>query len=137
MASLASLGKFILGGIILGLGSSRSPLNTRDDVAHRAATVRSEDLDGDNVRSLSDTIFGGSDGTRAVSTVTVAVLIDIILRDGLSPASASLELDVIDVDTGVDDIYVDTFTSALVVDVASECTKAEFVPVTNTGKTLT
>jgi hypothetical protein len=46
-----------------------------------------------------------------VSSVTVAILVDVILGDGLSPTGAALELDVVDVYTGVDDEGGDTLST--------------------------
>jgi hypothetical protein len=58
--------------------------------------------------------------------VTVAVLVDVILRDGLAPGGATLKLDVVDVDTGIDDVHVDTLTAGRVVLVESESSETEF-----------
>ena len=55
---------------------------------------------------LSDAVLGGRDGTSAVSTVAVAILVDIVLRNSLAPGRAALELDVLGVDTGVDDVDI-------------------------------
>ena len=108
-------------------GRENSPV---DDVRHRSRSVGSENLDGDNVSLLGDTVLPRSDGSSAVSsygskierrdqlgeasedetvsraerTVSVSILVDIVLRDGLSPRSSSLELDVVNVDSSINDV---------------------------------
>jgi hypothetical protein len=71
-----------------------------------------------------------------VGSLTTAVLVDAILRDDLAPRGATLKLDVIDVDTGIDDVHVDTFTVGRVVIVGSGGGGVEFRAVGDTRKTL-
>ena len=47
--------------------------------------------------------------------MTISVLVDVILRDSLAPGGVTLELNVIDVDAGVDDVNVDTLAAGWVV----------------------
>jgi hypothetical protein len=68
--------------------------------------------------------------------MSVAILINVILRNCLSPCGTSLELDVVDVDTSVDNVDVNTFTRDLVVGVFRERGEAEPLPVADTCKTL-
>jgi hypothetical protein len=62
-------GTLVLGVLTLRLErssvSSRvgSPGNTRNDVGHGAGPAGAENLDGDDVGLLRDTVLGGSDGT--------------------------------------------------------------------------
>lgn len=68
--------------------------------------------------------------------MTVAILILVILRDGLSPRGTSFKLDVVDIDSCVDDVDINTTTSNFVVGVLVESAEAELIPVADTGKTL-
>lgn len=36
--------------------------------------------------------------------MSISILVDIVLRDGLSPRGSSLELDVVNVDSSIDDV---------------------------------
>jgi len=72
------------------------------------------------VRLLGNAVLLASDGARAVCTVSIAVLISIALRDGLAPRCATLEVNVVDVGAGVDDIDVDALAAVLGVEVLVE-----------------
>jgi hypothetical protein len=67
--------------------------------------------------------------------VTIAVLVDATLRVDLAPGGAALKLDVVDVDTGIDDVHVDTFAGRVVI-AESESSETEFRAVGDTCKTL-
>lgn len=95
----------------LGQGRLCGPIYTIDDVRHTSATVGTEHLDGDDIGSFCDSIFTRSNSSGAVSSVTVTVLVDVVLRNGLSPRCPTFELDVFDVDTSVNDVDIDTFAS--------------------------
>lgn len=97
-----------------------SPLDTLDDVRHGSRSVGSEDLDSVDVGLLGDTIFLTTDGTGAVSSVSISILILIASWDGLAPASATLKVDVLDVGSGIDDIDINTLTTLLGVEVLVE-----------------
>jgi hypothetical protein len=126
------------GGSVFGLGSGElvssvlgSPQDTGNNVTHSAASVGTQDLDG-----LGNTVLARTNSTRAVDSVTIAVLVDAILQDGLAPRGATLKLDVVDADTGIDDVHVDTFTAHRVVIVESESSEIEFRAVGDACKTL-
>ena len=114
-----------------------SPDNTANNVAHGAAAVASEDLNRDHLRSLGNTVLARSDGASAVSAVTVAILVNVVGGDGLAPRRTALELDVLGVDTGVDDVDVDALTAVGVVDVLGEGPKGQLPAVADARKTLT
>ena len=131
------------GGSVLSLGSGEltggllgGPQNTTNNISHSATSVRAQDLDGNEIDCLGNAVFARTDGTSAVSPVTVAVFVNVILRDGLAPRSATLKLDVVDVDTGIDDVHVNAFTAGRVVLVESESSKTELPTVGDTRKTL-
>lgn len=131
------------GGSVLSLGSSElvssllcSPQNTANDISHGTTTVGTQDFDGNKVSSLGNTIFARANGTSAMGPVTVSVLVDVILRDGLSPRGATLKLDVVNVDTGIDDVDVDTLTAGRVVLIESKSSEAKFITMGDTRKTL-
>ena len=67
--------------------------------------------------------------------MTVAILINIVLGDSVTPLGATLKLHVVNVNTGVNDVCVNTLASRLVVDYT------ELVSVTgfecSTGRHLT
>ena len=127
----------------LGLGSSEllgslvsGPQNTTDDVGHSATSVGTQDLDGDEVGSLGNPVLAGTDRASAMGTMAVAILIDIIHRDSDSPTGATFKLDVVDVDTSIDDVHVNTVTAGRMVVVESEGSEAELVTVGDARKTL-
>ena len=68
--------------------------------------------------------------------MTIAILIDIILRDGLAPGGMTLELDTLDVDASIDDIHVNALTTSRVMLVESESSETKFGMVGDTSKTL-
>lgn len=84
--------------------------------------------------SLGYAVLGASNGTRAVSTVAVAVLIDIVARDSLAPMSTALELLVLVVDTGIDDVDINALATFRLVDVLVEVAKPEPVGVRDTSQ---
>ena len=139
-------GTFVLGlpgGGVFSLSSgelARSPLggpqNTTDDIRHGATSVGTQNLDGKEIDSLSNTVLARTDGTSTVSSVTVSVLVDIILRDGLAPGSTTLKLDVVNVDTGVYDVHINTLAARRVVLVEGESSQTELLAVRNTRQAL-
>ena len=122
------------GELVSGLFSS--PQNATNDVSHGTTSVGAQDLDGDEVDGLRNTVLPRTNGTGAVGPVTVSVFVDVILRDSLAPGGATFELDVIDVDTGVDDVNVDTLAAGRVVFVESKGPKSESLTMGDTRKTL-
>ena len=136
MCSVAGGGKLLLSGLGLGLSLSSSPNDTTNNIAHSAASVRAENLDSNYVCSLGNTILSRCDGTSAVGSVPVTVLVDIILGDGFSPKCAALELNMVDVNAGIDYVDVDAVTTKMVVYVLGEGGKVEFGSMTNACETL-
>lgn len=122
--SLALLGDADLLEVRLG-----GVLNTLDDVGHGARAVGAEDLDGLDVSLLGDTVLLAGDSARAVCSVSVAILICITLRDGLAPRRATLEVDVVDVGAGVNDVDINTLATVLGVEVLVEGAEAQAVTV--------
>lgn len=133
---LASGSKLLTSSFELGLCGLGSKVNTSNNVAHGTTSVATEDLDSDDMCSLGNTVLGRSNGTRAVSTVTVAVLINVIQRNGLSPGSPTLELLVADVDAGVDDVDINTLTALLVEKVPGEGRESKLLTMAYTSQTL-
>lgn len=121
---LASGGELLLGLLSLELSGVGSENNSCDDIGHRTTAVGTKDLDGDDIGRLRDTVSLGSNGTGTVSTVAIAVLIDIVLGDGLAPARATGEFYVVDVDTSVNDVDVNALATLRVVQVLGEGTKS-------------
>jgi len=118
---------------LLGVGLG-GVLDTLDDVRHGARAVGAEDLDGLDVSLLGDTVLLAGNSTRAVCSVSVAILIGITLRDGLAPRRTTLEVDVVDVGTGVDDVDVNALATILGVEVLVEGAEAQAVTVGDTGE---
>ena len=110
-------------------------LDTLHDVGHGSRSVRAENLDRVDVCLLSNTILLTTDGTGAVSSVAVSILIRIAGGDGLAPVSTALEVDVFDVRAGVDDVDIDTLTSVGLVNVLVEVAKVQTLLVRDTGET--
>jgi hypothetical protein len=71
-----------------------------------------------------------------MGSVTVTILIDVIGRNCLAPGSTALELDVMDVDAGIDNIDIDTFTTVRIVDILCKSGETKLLLVTDTRKTL-
>ena len=125
----------LLGGADSVVVSLSSPLNTLHDVGHGARAVGSEHLDGVDVGLLGDTVLLASNSAGAVGAVTVAILISIAVGNGLAPVGAALEVDVLVVGSGVDDVDVNTLTTVGRVEVLVPGTEAQRVAVRDTGKT--
>ena len=68
-----------------------------------------------------------------MGSVTIAVIVDVILRDSLAPGGPALKLGV--VDSGVDDVHVNTLTTGRVVIVESETPETVFVMMGDMDKT--
>lgn len=134
--SLASLPELVRSSLRLRNSLFNGPDNTSHDVAHSAASVATEHLDSDNVRRLSDTVRTRRDGTCAVRAVAVRIDVLIVLGNSLAPVRTTLELDVIDIDTGVDDVNVDALATARVVLILGEGTEGELGTVAYPRKTL-
>ena len=132
----ASLGELGLSNLLLLVSSISSPSDTTNDVGHGATAVGAQDLDSDEVGLLRDTVLAGSDCASAVRTMTVAVLILIVVGNSLAPGRAALELDVVDVDTGVDHVDIDALTTFTIVHVLGEGGESELGPVADPGQTL-
>lgn len=114
----------------------RYPNDTTNDVAHGSTTVASEDFHSNDVRRLGDTVLARRNCAGAVCTVTVGVLINIILRNGSTPARTTLELNMVDVDTGVDDVNVNTLATMGIVFILFERAEGQFGPVRYPCETL-
>jgi len=71
-----------------------------------------------------------------VRAVAIAILIDVRLGNGLTPRCATLEFDVVDVDTGVNDVDINTFSSTLFVLVLGERRESKFLAMRYASKTL-
>ncbi len=112
-----------------------SVLNALHDVGHGSGAVGLKDLDGVDVGLLGDTVLLASDGTRAVSAVAVPVDILVVGWDGLAPVSTSLEINVVNVRSGVNDIDVNTLTALTRVEVLVEGGEREWLSVGDAGKT--
>ena len=68
--------------------------------------------------------------------MSVAINVQIVLGNGLSPEGAALEFSVVDVDTGIDDVDIDALTAVLVILILGEGAEAELLAVTDPSKAL-
>lgn len=121
------------GSDLVGVGAG-GPLNTFDNIRHGARPAGSQNLDSVDVGFFGHTEFLASDGAGAVSAVAVAILIDVILRNCLAPVSTSLEVNMVNIGAGVDDIGVDAFATLVGVEVFVEGAEAERLAVRDTGQ---
>ena len=64
--------------------------------------METRDLDSDNVGTIGSIVLAQGDCTSAAGPVAVSVLINIVLRNGLAPGCMTLELDMVDIDAGID-----------------------------------
>ena len=111
------------------------PEDTTSHVGHGTGATRAKDLDGNELSLLGDTVLARANGTGTVSAVAVAVLVDVVLRHGLTPSSTALELNVVDVDTSVNDVGGNTLTTVTLVDVLVEGAQAKTLAVRDTSQT--
>lgn len=86
---------------------SRDLLDTGDDVGQGSTSVIAQDLDGDQIHALGDTILSRSDRSRTVTSVSVPIKVLGTTRDCLSPPRTAFEFNVGNVDSRVDDVDVD------------------------------
>lgn len=119
------------GGLLSGIAS---PCNTGNDITHRTATIGTEHLDSVNLGGLRYTVLATSDGTGAVCAVTVAILVDIVLGNGLAPVRTAFELLVLVVDTSIDDVDINTLATFRLVDVLIESAEPEPIGVRDTSQ---
>ena len=82
------------GGSILGLSSGELV----SSLLSSPTPVGAQDLNSNEIDSLGNTVLARTDGTGAVGPVTIAVVVDVILRDGLVPRGTAFELGVVEVD---------------------------------------
>jgi len=122
----------LLGLLDVSLGR---PFNTLDDIGHSTRAVRAKNLDSVNVGLLGNTELLAGNSTRAVSSVTVSILIGITLGDGLAPVSTALEVNVLGVGASINNVGIDTLTTLLGIQVLVEVAEGEAFPVRDTGKT--
>ena len=54
------------------------------------------------------TALAGTNSAGAMGTMAATILVDVILRDGDSPGSTTFKLDVVGVDTSIDDVHINT-----------------------------
>jgi len=71
-----------------------------------------------------------------VGSVTIVVFVDIIPRNRLAPRRTTFELLVIDIDTSVDDVYIDTLARIGIILILGEGSKGELGPVADACETL-
>lgn len=109
--------------------------NTLDNVRHGTGAVRSKNLDGIDVGLLGNTILLSGNSSGAMSAVAITILILITRGNGLAPLGTSLKINVVDVGASVNDISVNTLTSARGVQVLVEGTKVESISVGDTSET--
>ena len=133
--ALEALSLALLGSIGLLNVRLNGPLDTLDDIRHGTRARRSEDLDGIDVGLLGDTVLLTSDGSGAVGSVSIAISVLIVGRDSLSPAGTALEVNMVNVDTSVNSVGINSLTTISGIQVLVEGTKREAVPVGDTGQT--
>lgn len=110
-ASLETLALSILGLLHLILMSEGGPLNALNDIRHSTRAIRLQHLHGHDICLLCNSVLFAGNCTRAVSAVTVAVLIDIVTGDGFAPFGAAFEIDMLEVGTSVDNIDIHAFAT--------------------------
>ena len=121
----------VSGESIFGFGG---PQNTANHIGHGTTSVGAQNPDSNKVGGLGGTVLARTDGSGTVGSVVVAVLVDIVLRDGLAPRGATLE-DVVDIDVSINYVHVNATTGRVVL-VESESSESEFLAVGNARKTL-
>ncbi len=97
-----------------------------DDIAHAPTSVTSQHLNRNDLRRLRHPIFLARDRSCTMRPMPIPILIHIIFRDRLSPHCATLEFDMVNVDTGINDVGIHTLSTLWVVRVLSHGRQAEF-----------
>lgn len=93
------------------------PLHALDDVGVVALSVGVEDLDGDDLSALGDTVGGTGDGGSNVSAVAVQVSVLLAGDEAGSPGGAATKFRVAGSDTSVQDVDSDTLSGSGIKDV--------------------
>ena len=133
---LAGRLEFCASSSILLLCLAGGEVDTRNDIGHGTGAVRAEDLDSNHVRLLGDTVTLRSNGTRAVSSVTIVVNVLVVLGNGLPPRGTALELVVLDVDAGIDDVDINAVATKRLVLVLGEGAERQLGAMADAGETL-
>ena len=69
---------------------------------------------------LGNTVLLTGDSARAVGAVSVAILVLIAARDRLAPFGTALEVNVVNVGAGVNNVDIDTLATLTVIQVLVE-----------------
>lgn len=99
----------------LGFGIGDTPVDTLDHTSGRAGATSGEDLNGDNVGLLSNSVGGASEGSSGMGAMAVAIGVVVVNGVG-TPADTSPELGVVDINTSVNAVDSDTLASGAVID---------------------
>jgi hypothetical protein len=67
--------------------------------------------------------------------VAIAISILIVLRDGLAPVSTAVEVNMLGVGTGVDDVGINTLSAILSIQILVEGSEGKTVPVRDPSQT--
>lgn len=68
--------------------------------------------------------------------MTVTVLIYVVGWDSFPPRGTALKLEMVNVDTGIDDVDVNTLATIWIICIGRESAEGEFIPVANASETL-
>jgi hypothetical protein len=71
-----------------------------------------------------------------VGSVAIVVFVKVILRDSLAPRCTSFELLVVNIDTSIDDVDINTLATIGVIFVLAECAEGEFGAMADACETL-
>ena len=83
-----------------------------------------KDLDGDQVGEFRDAVRPGTNGTGAVSSMAKPIVMADARNGIVSKASTASKIDVIDVDTAIDDIGISPSSGAVIIDVVGSASVA-------------
>lgn len=133
--SLEALALAVLGGLGLSHMLFSSILDALDDVGHGTGAVGAKDLHGVDVCLLGNAVLLATDGTGAVSAVAVAILVSVAVGDGLAPFGTTLEVNMLDVGAGVNDVGINTLTTLGRVQVLVVGAEGKRLAVRDTRKT--
>ena len=71
-----------------------------------------------------------------MGSVAIVILISVVLRNSLAPRCTSFELFVIDINTSVNDVNIDTLAAGTMIFILGESAKREFRAVADARETL-
>lgn len=107
---------FASSSLCLDIGNN--PVDTGNDTSGGTTTIVSQNLDGDDVDGLCNTVCGSTDGTSDVGSMSEEIRVGRARDSVESPGGTAAKLSVCNQNTGVDNVGKDASSSTAIIDVA-------------------